>query len=68
METNVNYETISSLARIRNNDILREARSRYKRRSRASRPRRPRVRAALASAFREAGYFALTLSDMLAGG
>ncbi len=62
----MNFEIISSLARMRSEDILSDAAARYARRSCASPPRVRRVRAALAKAFREAGYLALTLSDVLA--
>jgi hypothetical protein len=59
----VNFEVLNSLARIRQDDLLRAAAAR--RLLVLARRHRPRLRVRLARAFRAFGYFAVTLGEAL---
>jgi hypothetical protein len=61
----MNIELISSLARLRSRDLLRDAANRRALVRAGSRGTAPRLR--LAQAFRSLGYFAVALGDALAG-
>jgi hypothetical protein len=63
----MNFEILSSLARIRGDELAQEAeRRRLRRRARRTRPATHAVRLRLARAVRRAGSYALALGDRLA--